>query len=91
MDLFEYSDWRNDARAALGAVYDDLECRAIISFFDSITEDREAELTGETLQKSLNVVRKELAKAQGFNLYHDLMVRVWIYAPLIIKSIEEGE
>jgi hypothetical protein len=86
MDQQQYAAWRLVALAALRSIYTDEQCEVIIGFFDRIKGDEEDDLTGLKFQESLRVVRAEIIHAIGFSLYHDMMARVWLYAPLILKA-----
>jgi len=82
----EYSAWRQVALVALSSIYNEAQCAAIIAFFDEIKGASEFDLTGNDFQDALSIVRNEIISSTGFSLYHDLMARVWLYAPLILKA-----
>lgn len=90
MDQHEYSQWRASAKVALAPRYCKTEVDAIIEWFDRIKGAEEMLLTGVKCQNAINVIRDSREKANDtFDLYGDMMMRVWIYAPLIVQEHRE--
>lgn len=83
MNLAQYYNWRANALTSLSYVYTIEESYKVLDWFDRIKGEEEYELTGHVTQESLRSIRDQ---TMNFNLYNDLMMRVWLYAPFIIAE-----
>jgi hypothetical protein len=93
MDRTQYYRWALDAYSCLEATckYSEEEMFKIINWFDGIDGSKERELIGDSAVDAHSEVMKALTKRVGFNLYDSLMIRLFTYAPLILKQIKENE
>lgn len=83
MDQELYQAWERDAAHALSGRYSAPDIELVLDWFRNIRTTRERELIGEEALAAMLVFVK--AK-EGFDLYHSLMARLFIYAPLILAE-----
>jgi hypothetical protein len=83
MNENEFSEWKSAALIALCSKYSFEESIKVVDWFDTIDTRKEINLVGEeTVYSLLCVFRK------NFDLYNSLMIRLWVYAPYILKEQE---
>lgn len=82
MNKQEYANWRREATICLLGKYNCQETAIILAWFDNMETDSEFLLTGSDVQECLGVVRGHI---WPISMYNDMMMRLWLYAPLILK------
>lgn len=87
MNQQQHAVWRTDALDALNRRFTAEESKIVIEWFDRIKGADERDLTSNEFQEGLNVIRHVRAELGAeHDLYIDMMMRVWMYAPLIIAE-----
>jgi hypothetical protein len=86
MTTTEYNEWLFQAKVSLSGNYSEEDCFIVLCWFKSIdcviNTDKEIALTGTDVQECLSAIRSAVSP---FSMYNDLMMRLWLYAPLILK------
>jgi hypothetical protein len=82
----EYYQFIGHLRAAMSNRYQPHEVEKIVDFFNRIKGGREYDLVGEEMMTTITNLRDLKIKSQPFDLYEDMMMRAWIYAPYILKT-----
>jgi hypothetical protein len=83
MNKEQYTKWRQDAASALQGVYSMQETEIILDWFDHIKGARECELVGPDVMGCLMTIAENDV---NFDLHHNLMMRLWLYAPYILEE-----
>lgn len=85
MNEMEFNKWTDDATQALLRTgrYTADEITKILAWFWSMDSRAESDLIGDDALKALSMVLE-----QNFDMYNSLMVRLFVYSPLILKVSE---
>lgn len=81
-------DWKRDARRALLGIYTDEAIDTILEWFDYLKGRKERELVGNDVVDALGSVWDSIG---DFDVYRSMMVRLFLYAPFILKEASESQ
>ena len=89
MNKKEYIEWRLDVYHCLGCKYSSKEISIILEWFDRIKSSEEVALIGSKCLEAYRIFHGDPETNPHYNLYDSLMIRVWAYAPAILKQHKE--
>ena len=91
MNAKEYIEWRLDVYHCLGCKYSSKEITIIVEWFDLIKGKKEAALIGPDRLEAYRMFNGDPDTNPHYNLYDSMMIRVWAYAPAILKAHNESK
>lgn len=83
MNEEQWKEWESNAKLALFPKYTPEEIDQVLKWFKSIKASKEKDLIGE---EALSAMLTFVSAGDNFDMYNSLMARLFIYAPLILKS-----
>ena len=86
MNKKEYIEWKLDVFHCLGCKYSTKEITIIVEWFDRIKASKEFDLITCPRVEAYEVFHGDLETNPHYNLYDSMMIRVWAYAPAILKE-----
>ena len=91
MNEDEYVDWEDDAFNCLSYKYEKKEVYTVLRWFRSIKASKEAALIGSERLEAYRIFHGDPDANPHYNLYDSMMIRVWAYAPAILKEHNESK
>ena len=89
MNKEEYIEWKLDVIHCLNCKYLFKEITIILNWFDRIKASEESALIGPERLEAYRIFHGDPDTNPHYNLYDSLMIRVWAYAPAILKQHKE--
>ena len=86
MNKQEYQQWVWDVQTSLSVRYTRKEISIILDWFDRIKASKEFDLITCPRVEAYEVFHGDPDTNPHYNLYDSLMIRVWAYAPAILKE-----
>ncbi len=87
MNKEQFALWVIDIRHALHRRYTQKETQIIIDWFETIKGSKERDLIGYGMFHEIILpLMDHLYSSEQWCMYHSMNIRVWIYAPYIIKE-----